>query len=285
MNIEKEAFMRPRFPLPCRKMKPEITLLKPSGSQLKLWEKLCQAKYRRQEGLFLAEGIKVVRELMKSQWRCSAILILEKKAPDLNDLLGDVPQGVAIYELPENHWVKLSQDKTPEGIMAVVAHPESEVSALTVLDEPGHLLLLYRISNPNNLGAVIRTAHWLGIRKIFISHDSVDFTNSKVVRCAMGSLFHATLVSGVDFERIMPEVRKQYLVVGSDSREGVAPRWCAKKTALILGSESHGLSETLLHMVDERWHIPGVEGADSLSLPQAAAIMMYACTRQTNEQG
>ncbi|MCX5835498.1 MAG: RNA methyltransferase [Deltaproteobacteria bacterium] len=259
----------------------KVTLLRPLKSQLKLWEKLGQVKYRHQEGLFLAEGFKVVRELLQSDWETSAMLVVDKKAADWNDFLCSIPEGIDVYELTETEWVKLSQDKAPEGIMALVAIPRScDVAALPALDDPGHLLLLYRINNPNNLGAVIRTAHWFGIRKILLSIGSADFTNSKVVRSAMGSLFHMAIIPDVDFAETLPEIKKRYFLVGSDDRKGVIPHACMKKAALLLGSESHGLPDNLLQMTDELWHIPGAEGADSLSLPQAAAIMMYECAKQ-----
>lgn len=246
-----------------------------------MWKKLDQAKHRRQEGLFLAEGKKVVRDLMNSDWTCRAILVTQKSAACLNDFLCIVPEGMEFYQLTETEWGKLSQDKTPEEIIAVVAIPRgSEIDALQVLDEPGHLLLLYRVNNPNNLGAVIRTAHWFGIKKIMLSSGSVDFTNAKVVRTAMGSLFHTTLISGVDFMQIMPKVKAKYLLVGSTNKSGARPHSGIQKIALMLGSESHGIPDSLLGTVDELWHIPGTEGADSLSLPQAAAIMMYECTKR-----
>jgi TrmH family RNA methyltransferase len=165
--------------------------------------------------------------------------------------------------------------------MALVTIPRiPDIDALLSQDDEDHLLLLYRINNPNNLGAVIRTAHWFGIRKIFISTGSADFTNPKAVRAAMGSLFHVTIIPDVDFARALPKIRERYLLVGSNDRKGIAPHTCAKRAALLLGSESHGLPDSMLHATDEQWHIPGEKDADSLSLPQAAAIMMYECTKQ-----
>jgi TrmH family RNA methyltransferase len=264
----------------------KVTLLRPQISQIKLWGKLAHAKYRRQEGLFLAEGFKVVRELLKTNWNTRAIFVMENKVAEREDLLCSVPEGTDVYELTETQWAKLSQDKAPEGIMAIVAVPRCpDLDAILSRDDPGHLLLLYRINNPNNLGAVIRTAHWFGIRKIFISTGSVDFTNSKAVRAAMGSLFHVTIVPDVDFANALPKIRERYLLLGTDDRKGIAPHACAKRAALLLGSESHGLPDFLLHMTDEQWHVPGEEDADSLSLPQAAAIMMYECTKQDQGPG
>ncbi len=136
------------------------------------------------------------------------------------------------------------------------------------------------MNNPNNLGAVLRTADWFGFRTVLISAGSCEATNPKVVRTSMGSLFHLTLFEGVDFERLLPGLRGRFRIVGSDVREGVPPHPCAAGTALLMGSESHGLPAPLLALTDEKWRIPGGGGAESLSLPQAAAIMMYECTRK-----
>lgn len=263
-----------------------ITLRKPLTTQLKLWEKLSRTKYRRQEGLFLAEGLKVVRELFKSGWEFGPVLVMEKNLKNLEKFLSTLPDGIEVYGLKEKEWEKLTQDKTPEGIMAVVVIPQHpSITELLAQDDPGHLLLLYRVSDPNNLGAVIRTAHWFGIRKVIISSGSVDFTNSKVVRSAMGSLFYMTIISDVDFMETIAGIQERYFLVGSDSRKGVIPHPCGKRTALLLGSESHGLPDSLLHITDEQWRIPGSGDADSLSLPQAAAIMIYECTKQNRGSG
>jgi RNA methyltransferase, TrmH family len=254
----------------------KLKLFKPLSSQIKLWEKLSRVKYRRQEGLFLAEGLKIVQALLKSDWEFAAILVKENNLERLENFLSTISDGIEVYGLKEKEWEKLTQDKTPEGIMAVVAIPENgDLTELLAKDDPGHLLLLYRIGNPNNLGAVIRTANWFGIRKILLSAGSVDYTNSKVVRTAMGSLFHMTIIADIDFMEAIPRIKERYFLVGSNSRKGVIPHPCGKRAALLLGSESHGLPDTLLRMTDEQWCIPGSEDADSLSLPQAAAITIY----------
>ncbi len=134
------------------------------------------------------------------------------------------------------------------------------------------------MNNPNNLGTLIRTAHWFGLGTLLLSSDSVDFTNPKVVRTSMGSLFHLAVIPDVDFGGVLPSLKKNYLIVAGDVKKGVPPHPCPQQTALLLGSESHGLPENLLELADERWNIPGAGRAESLSLPQAAAIMMYAAT-------
>ena len=96
----------------------------------------------------------------------------------------------------------------------------------------------------------------------------------------MGSIFHLTIIPDIDLSTALPEIKKNFFLIGSDVREGKFPHAVQKKSALLLGNESHGLPEALLRMADEQWSIPGSGKADSLSLPQAAAIMMYECAKK-----
>jgi TrmH family RNA methyltransferase len=253
----------------------------PSGAQLKRWEKLTMEKYRRRDGLFLAEGGKVVGELLRSGRPAEAILVSEDRAERREEILAGVPAGMPIFRLTDREWTTLSQDPSPEGVMAVAAVPPPVDLAGRLATETGPLLLLHQVNNPNNLGALLRTAHWFGFRTVLVSEGSCEATNPKVIRTSMGSLFHLTVIGDLDFDSILAEIRGRFRVVGSEVREGVAPHPCGPATALLMGSESHGLPEELLAQTDERWRIPGAGGAESLSLPQAAAILMYECVRKT----
>jgi RNA methyltransferase, TrmH family len=250
----------------------------PQKAQLKQWGQLVKEKGRRKEGLFLAEGGKVVGELLRSGRALEALLVRGENPGRWEALLDGVPAGVGIYRLTGREWGRLSQDAAPEGVMAVaVAMPPPDLALLP--ESPGPLLLLHQVNNPNNLGALLRTADWFGIRRVLLSAGSCEATNPKVVRTSMGSLFHLTVAEDLDFEELLPRLRGRFRVVGSEAREGVPPHPCAAQTALLMGSESHGLPASLLALTDERWRIPG-GGAESLSLPQAAAILMYDCTRK-----
>ena len=96
----------------------------------------------------------------------------------------------------------------------------------------------------------------------------------------MGNIFHLTIIPDIDLSAALPEIKKRFLLIGSDVREGQLPHSIQKKAALLLGNESHGLPENLLQMADAKWSIRGSGKAESLSLPQAAAIMMYECTKK-----
>jgi TrmH family RNA methyltransferase len=139
----------------------------------------------------------------------------------------------------------------------------------------GHLLLTYSVRNPNNLGALLRTAHWFGIQTVIISRDSVDVTHPKVVRSSMGSLFHLNILDEMDFPALLLSLKESHLIIGTNAANGIHPHALPKPAALIMGNESHGLPVSINVFADECWRVPGIGGAESLSLPQAAAIMIY----------
>ena len=251
-----------------------------SQAQLKRWARLDETKFRHAEGIFLAEGVKVVEEFLSSDWQIEAILVLPEKIKHWEYLVEKADSNIPVYSITASQWKKLSQDKEPEGIMAIVQiRPEPTLSS-SLSTSPGNALILHEINNPGNIGALMRSAHWFGFTNIILSTNSADYTNPKTVRASMGSLFHLTIVSDVDLIAALPQIRKTHYPVGSDVHKGLLPRPLPKKVALLLGSESHGLPEQLLALTDERWCIPGNARADSLSLPQAAAIMMYECAKK-----
>ena len=251
-----------------------------SQAQLKRWARLNNSKFRRAEGIFLAEGVKVIEELLLRDWPTEAILVLPEKIKYWERLVNKAEQNIAVYQVTSSQWKNLSQDKEPEGIIAVVQiKPEPDLtSCLSTSQE--NTLILHEINNPGNIGALMRSAQWFGFNNIVLSKNSADYTNPKVVRASMGCLFHLTMISDVNLLKTLPQIKKTHYLVGSDVRKGLPPHPLLQKAALLLGSESHGLPEDLLALTDERWCIPGNTQADSLSLPQAATIMMYECVKK-----
>jgi len=257
----------------------QMEFLTPSQIQLKKWARLDDAKVRREEGVFLAEGVKVVEELLKSDWSIKAMLVMPEKLKFWQKLDLPLKGEIPAYQLKRTQWEKIGQDREPEGIMALVEMKKTPAFSSWLTKHSGHVLILHEINNPLNLGALVRSAQWFGFNSILLSTNSVDYTNPKAIRAAMGSLFHLTMIPDMDLIDALPEIRKHFFVIGSDVHEGTAPHPVQKNAALILGNESHGLPQTILELADEKWNIPGSGKAESLSLPQAAAIMMYECTK------
>jgi len=251
-----------------------------SQNQLRRWTRLSEAKFRREVGLFLAEGIKVVDELLKSDWQIEAILVLPEKIRYWEELIEPVKDYHPVYQLTRSEWKKLSQDKEPEGLIAIVKNKKQLSFSEWLKSATGHVLIGYQISNPQNLGALMRSACWFGFENILLGSSSVDWTHPKVIRASMGALFHLKILSDVDVAAALSEIRKDYVLIGSDVHQGIAPHPLTQRGALLMGSESHGLPADMLEQVSERWRISGNKLSDSLSLPQAAAIMMYEMTKK-----
>ena len=251
-----------------------------SQAQLKKLARLNDAKARQEEGRFLAEGVKVVEELLKSDWQIEALLIMPEKTKYWEKLILPGTNEIPTYQLTRSQWEKIGQDREPEGIMAVAGIKQAPEFSKWLAEISGNILILHEVNNPRNLGALTRSARWFGFGGIILSANSADYTNPKSVRASMGSIFHLTIIPDVDLTAALPEIKKSFFIVGSDVREGLSPHPVQKKAALLLGNESHGLPESILKMADEKWSIPGSSKADSLSLPQAAAIMMYECVKK-----
>ena len=251
-----------------------------SQTQLKRWARLADAKARLEEGMFLAEGVKVVEELLSGDWQIKALLMMPEKIKYWEGLALPDAKDIPIYQLTRSQWQKIGQDREPEGIMAVAGMKQAPDFSLWLAKTSGNILILHEVNNPRNLGALTRSARWFGFDGIILSANSADYTNPKAVRASMGSIFHLTIIPDIDLFAALPEIKKSFFLIGSDVHEGVFPHPVQKKTALLLGNESHGLPETILRMADEKWSIPGSGKTDSLSLPQAAAILMYECTKK-----
>lgn len=251
--------------------------LPPSKEQLKFWTGLEQPKKRRETGFFLAEGVKVVQEALRSGKRIEYFLVHEDKAEKLTDLLAAMGNS-KFYLLPSKEWKRITQDKEAEGIAALM--PRAAVSLPVPCSfNDLHYLLLYQIGNPANLGSIFRTAHWFGITNILVSENSVDALHPKAIRASMGSVFHLRIWENLSFSEILPSLKERFTLIGTTNRNGENPRPVRKPSAILLGNESHGLPEEILSMVRESWCIPRLGGAESLSLPQAAAIILYEWTK------
>lgn len=251
-----------------------------SQNQLKKWAKLTDAKFRRADGLLFAEGVKVVEELLKSDWEIEAILILPEKIRYWEELIEAVKNHHPVYQLTRSAWKKLSQDKESEGLIAIVKNKKQLSFSEWLKSAMGHVLIGCQISNPQNLGALMRSAYWFGFENILLGCSSVDWTHPKVIRASMGAFFHLRILSNVDVATVLSEIRRDYVLIGSDVHQGIAPHPLTQRGALLMGSESHGLPADLLEQASERWCIPGNNLSDSLSLPQAAAIMMYEMNKK-----
>ena len=133
-----------------------------SQALLKKWAKLNDAKARLEEKLFLAEGVKVVEELLASDWQIKALLIMPEKIKYWEGLTLPAAKDIPVYQLTRSQWQKIGQDREPEGIMAVASMKQTPDFSSWLAKTSGNILILHEVNNPRNLGALARSARWFG---------------------------------------------------------------------------------------------------------------------------
>ncbi len=243
-----------------------------SKARLKLIRQLNQKKYRFHYGLFLIEGVKLVNELINSSLLIHSIYAVDTWIKENKELLSK--REVKIIEISENELSRISQLSTPNKVLAIAHIP----ATINVQDE-NLILVLDHIQDPGNLGTIIRTADWFGLKTLVCSEGCVDAYNPKTVQASMGSLFRVQPFYVKLSEWLDKYREKKYRILAADIHG--TPYYQIKpadKTLLILGNESHGLSQKI-KLGAQTITIPGKGKAESLNVAVATGILLSYFTR------
>jgi len=237
-------------------------------------------KHRRQYQQFLIEGFKLCEEALNSQFEvsefyyCPAISGLKPEHPFWEKCQA---KKIPLYEISETDLQQLADTVNSQGILALV-HTKN-YSLTDLKPETTNLLVaLERVSDPGNLGTIIRTADWFGASAILIDEHSVDWLNPKVIRGSMGSLFHLPIIPNLDLEKVFPLLKSAGFQIFGATPTGTpltAVDFQAPRKLVVLGNESQGLSKNLLVKVDRQIAIEGTGRAESLNVAVAAGIFLY----------
>jgi TrmH family RNA methyltransferase len=247
-------------------MKTEI-----SKAKISLINSLSINKYRKQHNLFVAEGEKIVLELIHSEFNVK-YLIYNK---DFN--LPILPKQSEIYCADEITMKKLSNLKTQPTVIAVVEIPQYAIEISELKNKL--TICLDDIQDPGNLGTIIRICDWFGIENIFCSENSVDVYNPKVVQASMGAflrvkVFYKKLTDFIpEYKRITKNQCYGTFLKGKD----IYKEALTKSAMIVLGNEGKGINEDLEKQLDARLFIPSfsnnVQHAESLNISMATAII------------
>jgi len=249
-----------------------------SKNKIKNYRLLNQKKHRDKDGLFLIEGKKMVLEAISN----NPELIEEVICTDTFFEATNFPFNGSISTTSFNNLPKISSLKTPQEIIAVVQKPRVMAKYIEIDDL---VLVLEDISDPGNLGTIIRMADWFGIRHIACSHGSVDCFNPKVVQATMGGIFRVN-ISYTDINQFIELAKENRIPVYGTllNGENIYKEQLSNKAILVMGNESKGLSPDIERLIDNKLFIPNyLESgykSESLNLSTATAIVLGEFRRQ-----
>lgn len=230
----------------------------PSRAEIKHYSSLKLKKFRQKYGLFTVEGEKSVRELLAAGMEPEIIFSTTAQA---------FPGAEVVSEAEMR---QLSSLDHPPGILAVAHMPDH---GAFVAPQHGMVLVLDGIRDPGNLGTILRSADWFGFNTVWLSSDCAEVTNPKCIQATMGAFTRVRWQYG----NLEPALRTASLPVYGCLLEGEALAQTAglQPSFLVIGSESHGIRETLLPLITHPVTIPRFGAGESLNAGVAAAIAMY----------
>ena len=241
-----------------------------SKSQVKYIQSLNQKKLRQENGVFVAEGPKILNELLAAKNTEPVALFGTTEWWKDNDRIKNEIPFVAFHEISEAELERISFLSTPHQVLGIFKVPgfTSTVDPSTSLT-----LVLDNIQDPGNMGTIIRIADWFGIRHIVASKETADIFNPKVVQSTMGSLSRVQ----VAYEDL-PEFTHRYpgIPVYASTLDGKPLKTFGKinNGLLLIGNESKGLRKELLELSTEHITIPRYGEAESLNAAVATGIIL-----------
>jgi len=245
-----------------------------SKSQISLLKSLHHKKFRSEHGLFLAEGYKSVKEFIDSAYQIEAIY----HTPTIDPNLLKLSRKMNFNEISLTDVEKISTMKTPQDIIALVKIPEWPVLSENMLQNK-FSIVLDGIQDPGNMGTIIRTADWFGIKHIICSDDTVDVYNPKVVQATMGSIAHVN-VYYTGLETFLSKIKLPVFGALLEG-ENIYKTNFGSQGLVIMGNEGNGLRPEIIKKVQHPVTIPRMGNAESLNVGIATAIFCSEINRKS----
>jgi RNA methyltransferase, TrmH family len=239
-----------------------------SKAQIGFIKSLDQKKYRNQYKVFFVEGIKLVNELLISEYKLHSLFTI-KEWVEQHPAFADQQQD-KIHIITEKELNQISSLTTPNQVLAIFSIPDQEEPDISNSDI---VLCLEAIRDPGNLGTIIRIGDWYGITHILCSDDCVDLYNPKVVQASMGSISRVK-VDYVDLKKYLKNSAGFSTYATSLSGENIHSMNLKFPALVVIGNESNGISKYVFEACRYNISIPRYGGAESLNAAMATAILL-----------
>lgn len=239
-------------------------IISKQNSLIKEARSLKNKKFRDTLNRYVVEGVKMVNEAFKFNQKVLYVISTESCLTKLN--VGGFPVELCSEEV----YASITDEKNPQGVLAVIEKP----TGLKLPPNDQSALLLDGVSDPGNLGTIIRTMVGAGYKNLFLTGDCADVFSPKVVRSSMSGIYHVNIFC---LEREQAREQISLPIIIADMRgEDVFKLTPPKNFCLVIGNEAHGVSNEIREIADLCVKIPMKQEMESLNAGISAGILMYA---------
>ena len=233
-------------------------------NQIKLIKSLGSKKNRKQSGFFVAEGEKIVDELLKSDLEAVNIFSISEKYKNLKNYIS----------INSTQLKQISNLKSPNKVLGIFKIPANKE-----IDFNSNIIALEEINDPGNLGTIIRLCDWFGIKNIICSENSVDCYNPKVVQSSMGSISRVS-ISYMEFDNLISSVSHNTVAADLNGKS-LKEHIFSKNQIIFFGNESNGFSQKVSSNIKTKITIQRYnDNVESLNLASSVAIVLSELKNQ-----
>jgi len=242
-------------------------------AEVKKLSSLSQKKYRLEYNLFITEGIKSVTDGLDSDYQCEILLVTNEFQNDNPKIIAGIKKNIRIEVVKNSEMQKICDTVNPQGIAAAFQIRDTDKSNFK---NSKVIVVLENISDPGNLGTIIRSCDWFGIWSVLANQNCADLYNPKVIRSTMGSVFHINyMYTEVLYNELLQLKSTGFNILTADMKgKNVFEKKFDEKTIICFCNEANGPTEELKMITDEFIHIPAKGKAESLNVASAAAVII-----------
>lgn len=245
-----------------------------SKNELKYYSSLLKKKFRGEENKFIAEGRKIVTEGLKGNFECEIIISTNEFFENEKAFFENLKDNTRVEIVSNLEFHKLKDTVNPQGIAAVFSKPrEKNVANLSKAKDT--ICLLDDISDPGNLGTIIRNCDWFGIKDILLTKNCAELYSPKVIRASMGSLFHVNCLEDFTGNDLVNLKKEGIIFISSDLEgENLFEYKPEGRIAVVFSNEANGPSPDVRELADIKITIPSFGKAESLNVASASAVIL-----------
>lgn len=260
-----------------------MLITSPQNPKIKALKKLDKASERREQGVFVIEGLRELCLSDQAGYEITQLFICEELlvSDETYSIERCKLEGTEIFTITKEVYESIAYRGTTEGVIATAKPNGHSLDSLKLSANP-LILVIEGIEKPGNLGAMLRTCDAVGVDAVIVCDTKTDIYNPNVVRSGIGTVFtnQIAIASTVDVISFLKERGIKTYAADLTATQGYYQKDLTKPAAIIVGDEATGLSPDWVGAADERFKIPMLGRIDSLNVSVSAAVLLYEALRQ-----